>query len=60
MAVSRGSVSVMSVPAVERERITGLLARLEAEGLGERRREGFGQVIAGHPFHSRDWEVEKV
>jgi CRISPR-associated protein Csx10 len=32
------------------------LRQVEEQGIGERRAEGFGQVIVCHPFH---WEVPK-
>jgi len=51
IAVCASSVYVLSVPSADRDRTVRLLAEIETHGLGERRREGFGQVIVAHPFH---------
>ncbi len=51
LAVARGSVFVLTAARSEEAAVLALLRRLEAAGIGRRRAEGFGQVIAGHPWH---------
>jgi CRISPR-associated protein Csx10 len=59
-ALKRGSVLLFSVPA-QPEMITAAQTRLrliEAEGVGERRNEGFGRVSVCDPFHYETITVE--
>jgi len=51
LAVAAGSVFVFSALRSEEVAVAGLVARLEEEGIGRRRAEGFGQIVAGHPWH---------
>lgn len=52
VAVTRSSVFVFTVPTSERQTAETFFTRLEREGIGERRDEGFGELIVTHPFHS--------
>jgi len=49
--IGPGSVLTFRCARTDRDRLIPVLARIEAEGLGERRPEGFGQVIVCNPFH---------
>lgn len=51
-AVAAGSVFVLAAPANQASSLLQACAWLEENGLGERRAEGFGQVIVAHPFHT--------
>ncbi len=54
-AIGRGSVLLFCVAATDqqaREQLVDRLKRMEAEGLGDRRGEGFGRVRVFDPFHS--------
>jgi CRISPR-associated protein Csx10 len=51
LAVARGSVFVFSALHSEEAAVMALAARLEEDGIGRRRDEGFGQVVVGHPWH---------
>ncbi|MFQ6029326.1 MAG: type III-B CRISPR module-associated Cmr3 family protein, partial [Dehalococcoidia bacterium] len=51
LAVARGSAFIYTTRAA-RDEILDWLCQLEDRGIGERKSEGFGQVIACHPFHS--------
>lgn len=53
LVIDRGSVFVFAAPRQDRDTLISCLQHLEKEGIGERRDEGFGQVIVGHPFHLR-------
>lgn len=60
-AVAPGSVLVYRAPAKERETVLAFLEELEEKGLGERRSEGWGEVVACDPFHVLfDGEEEAV
>ena len=49
--ISAGSVIALRVPASERRQLLDYLAALSAEGLGEHRSEGFGEVLVCDLFH---------
>lgn len=49
--ISAGSVIVMRAPTAQRAELLDYLATLAAEGLGERRAEGFGEVLVCDSFH---------
>lgn len=49
--ISAGSVIALRAPAEERAALLDYLTTLAAEGLGERRAEGFGEVLVCDPFH---------
>lgn len=54
-AIGRGSVLLFCVTATDqqaREQLVDRLGGIEAEGLGDRRGEGFGRVRVCDPFHS--------
>ncbi|MBM4430339.1 MAG: hypothetical protein FJ026_08355 [Chloroflexi bacterium] len=51
IAIERGSVFVFAVPEGQWSEALAFFTRLEEEGLGERREEGFGQIVLAHPFH---------
>ncbi|RMF34389.1 MAG: CRISPR-associated RAMP protein Csx10 [Chloroflexi bacterium] len=50
-AITAGSVLAFRAPAAERERVIAFLREAEEDGLGERRAEGWGDVVACDPFH---------
>lgn len=50
-AMVKGSAFLYTTSA-DRDILLPWLQRIEAEGIGERRNEGFGRVIACHPFHN--------
>ncbi|MGB9886314.1 MAG: CRISPR-associated RAMP protein Csx10 [Moorellales bacterium] len=50
-AIAPGSVLVYRAPAKEREMVISFLEEVEEEGLGERKTEGWGEVVACDPFH---------
>lgn len=52
LAITTGSVFVFQVP-LELERLADVLEEtdVERQGIGERRAEGFGQLVICHPFH---------
>lgn len=50
-ALAAGSVLVFRAPAGERETVLTFLQEVEEHGLGERRAEGWGEVVACDPFH---------
>ena len=49
--ISAGSVIALRAPASERTQLLDYLATLTAEGLGEHRAEGLGEVLVCDPFH---------
>lgn len=55
VALAAGSVLTYRAPAGERETVLRLLQDLEERGLGERVREGYGEVQACFPFH---WQLD--
>lgn len=54
LAIGMGSVFVVRF---EQEPDFGALLRLQEEGIGERKAEGFGRVTVADPFH---WEVQNA
>jgi CRISPR-associated protein Csx10 len=54
LTINRGSVFVFSAPDGDRDILVSCLQRLERQGIGERRDEGFGQIIVAHPFHLQE------
>ena len=54
LAVSRGSVFVFTALRKEEVAVLALLERMEETGIGRRRTEGFGQIVAGHPWHREE------
>lgn len=60
-ALAAGSVLTYRVPAEEREAVVAFLKALESQGLGERVKEGFGEIIACFPFHVQlDWGLHRA
>lgn len=57
LLIDRGSVFVFAAPERERDALIACLRQLEKSGVGDRRDEGFGQVIVGHPFHIEEEPV---
>lgn len=57
LVIDRGSVFVFAAPEHERDLLIACLQRLEQSGVGERRDEGFGQIIVCHPFHVEEEPV---
>lgn len=55
VALARGSVLLGQCPASEEQTILTRLAKIEAEGVGERRNEGFGRVAICYPIHYERW-----
>lgn len=50
-AIAAGGVLIMRVPSRERDSLLKWLKVIEQEGLGERRAEGWGDVLVCDPFH---------
>ncbi len=50
-AVAAGSVLAFRAPKGEKEAVLAFLQEVEKYGLGERRAEGWGEVVACDPFH---------
>lgn len=50
-ALARGSALLFECEASQESTILARLVQLEASGLGERRAEGFGQMVACYPIH---------
>ena len=55
LAITKGAAFLYKSSA-DPQALLDWLQTLESQGIGERRSEGFGQIIACHPFH---WEVPK-
>jgi CRISPR-associated Csx10 family RAMP protein len=53
LAIVKGA-SFLYTTTTDRDILLAWLQQVEEQSIGERRVEGFGQVIACHPFH---WEV---
>jgi CRISPR-associated protein Csx10 len=53
LALVAGSVFVLAAPPEQEQALLHAATWLETHGLGERRGEGFGQVVVAHPFHSQ-------
>jgi len=55
IALARGSVLMGQCDAGQEQAVLGCLAQIEAEGVGERRNEGFGRVAVCYPIHYKCW-----
>lgn len=55
VALARGSVLLAQCPAGEAQAVLTRLEQIEAEGVGERRNEGFGRVAVCYPIHYECW-----
>ncbi|MDZ7339609.1 MAG: hypothetical protein ONB30_13865, partial [candidate division KSB1 bacterium] len=55
VALARGSVLLAQCPAGEEQAVLTRLEQIEAEGVGERRNEGFGRVAVCYPIHYECW-----
>jgi len=51
LAISAGSVFCYRAPKNERDTVIAFLREIETHGLGERRAEGLGDLVACEPFH---------
>lgn len=51
-ALAAGSVLLLRAPAGRRESLLNMLAQIEQEGLGERRAEGWGEILVCDRFHN--------
>lgn len=56
-AVAAGSVFVLAAPPDKQEELRRACGWLEENGIGERREDGYGQVLVAHPFHALAEEV---
>lgn len=56
-AIAAGSVFVYRVPNTEQDSLLSFLQQIEANGLGERRGEGFGELVVCDLFHVRQTAV---
>lgn len=54
LAIDTGSVFLFASNVNIKEQLTNALFRLEEQGIGERRAEGFGHVRISDPFHLED------
>lgn len=54
LAVRQGSVWVYKVPEADLDRALAWWQRVEMQGIGERRTEGYGRVRLLHPLHQED------
>lgn len=52
LGVAAGSTFVLAAPADQGPELLQFAAWLEEYGLGERREEGYGQLLVAHPFHT--------
>lgn len=59
VALARGSVLLGQCGAGQEQAVLARLAEIEAEGVGERRSEGFGRVAVCYPIHYERWEVRE-
>lgn len=55
VTLARRSVLLAKCPADQEQAVLKRLARIESQGLGERRNEGFGRVVACYPIHYECW-----
>ncbi|MCR4407438.1 MAG: hypothetical protein NUW24_11040 [Anaerolineae bacterium] len=55
VALARGSVLLGRCDADQEQDALNRLAQIEAEGVGERRNEGFGRVAVCYPIHYECW-----
>ena len=51
VALARGSVLLFQCDKNLQSEVFNRLAQIEAEGIGERRGEGFGRIVVCHPIH---------
>jgi CRISPR-associated protein Csx10 len=58
VALARGSVLLGQCEAAQEPAVLARLAEIEAQGVGERRGEGFGRVAVCYPIHYERWEVK--
>jgi CRISPR-associated protein Csx10 len=59
IALARGSVWLFECDAAVEAAVLTQLVRIESEGIGERRSEGFGRVVACALFHYQQWQEVK-
>jgi CRISPR-associated protein Csx10 len=55
VALARGSVLLGQCDAGQEQAVLTRLEQIEAEGVGERRNEGFGRVAVCYPIHYFCW-----
>ncbi|GIW90405.1 MAG: hypothetical protein KatS3mg109_0837 [Pirellulaceae bacterium] len=55
VALMRGSVLLGQCDATQEQAVLARLTQIEAEGVGERRNEGFGRVAVCYPIHYTCW-----
>ncbi len=55
VALARGSVLLGQCDAGQEQAVLARLAEIEADGVGERRSEGFGCVAVCYPIHYEQW-----
>ena len=55
VAIAKGSVFLFGLARTLGDDLLPALLRMQTEGIGARRREGFGRLLVASPFH---WEVE--
>jgi len=55
IALARGSVLLGQYDAGQEQAVLARLTQIEAEGVGERRNEGFGRVAVCYPIHYTCW-----
>jgi CRISPR-associated protein Csx10 len=55
VALARGSVLLFQCGAPLEQAVLSRLSTIEAEGVGERRKEGFGRLVICHPIHYKWW-----
>ena len=55
IAISMGSVSLFGLSVPLNDDIVQALLQMQEEGIGARRREGFGRLLVSSSFH---WEVK--
>lgn len=55
VALARGSVLLGRCDADQEQDVLSRLGQIEAEGVGERRNEGFGRVAVCYPIHYECW-----
>ena len=55
VVLARGSVLLFRCETAQEQDVLTRLAEIEAEGVGERRNEGFGRISVCYPIHYRWW-----
>lgn len=58
VALSRGSVLFLQCNQEQEQALLNRLTQIEAEGLGERKEEGFGRIAVCYPIHYERWRGE--